>query len=514
MSDSLGAVVDIIVATGALLTVILVIVVWIRAWMRCRHPQISIADLQDRTGRNDFEVHRSAWTGELLWKFLDALRTVHEWVREEYSGDSVQPAANTLGLKRQASVSSSTNAWQDETMQRLMTSLQGDAPRQIAAPLQIMTELITTPRGTLVTATLCQKRHQGRDRLGLTVEMTDLAGALRSRHTLWELGSRGNEEAAGEGSADQVGELIDAAAFWIAVESVDMFLRPKRLQLRRKQRKGLVDNLFGLVYQAAYSYGERGEEFLRMAVGKFQASARAFPDDYHPHMNLGLTFMNLASTRDDPQERERYLRRAVEAYSRSITVAKAIKTSCRDQQRSFVIHRLQEALALAQLHSSRSEVRGQALGWIEQESNKIERNRRRLQDSYKFDPASIYNVACMWALAAEVQGNESWRERALTVLGVALAKDPDGYLWEQAPEDPDLRILGDTHWRTAFQDRLRQALTAEGNDNRNAAELEMFVKRLVKEAKADDRRPGDGQSRRPPSRPASEATVPSTSSSE
>jgi hypothetical protein len=64
-SDVIGVFLDIAVGAAALLTVVLVIVLWMRTSMRARQPQISIDEIENRTGRQDLETYQSAWTAEL-----------------------------------------------------------------------------------------------------------------------------------------------------------------------------------------------------------------------------------------------------------------------------------------------------------------------------------------------------------------------------------------------------------------------------------------------------------------
>ena len=147
----------------------------------------------------------------------------------------------------------------------------------------------------------------------------------------------------------------------------------------------------------------------------------------------------------------------------------------------------------------------QALGWIEREAREIERDRRRLQRyTYRFEPASIYNVACMWALAARSRGNPVWRKRALKILGVGLAKDPESHLWSQALSDDDLSVLGDAGERAAFEDRLRKALGPSGAGGQPAVRTAAQLERIVEVAMEDIGRPpgsGGGGRRAPRPRP-------------
>jgi hypothetical protein len=501
-SDVIGVFLDIAVGAAALLTVVLVIVLWMRASMRARQPQISIDEIENRTGREDLETYQSAWTAELRWKFLESVRMVQDWVRAEYSGERDHDAADPLGLEHRASVRNSTKARQDEALQTLMTSLQGGTAREIAVPLQIITELVATPRGSLVTATLRQRAKEGRDQLGLAVEITDLSGSLRSRHTFWEHQPQSTDDGGTAEARHAVDELLDAAAFWIAVESAATFLRPRRRWVRRKRRSGLVDNLLGLVYQAAHAWGERGKEFQEMAVEKFEASVRAHPHDHHPYMNLGLTLMDLALAEDDGQPDEDCLRRSMSAYTQSIAVARRSRKLRRRKEQAFVVHRLEEALAFVQLHSKDPGTQNQALVWIGSEARGIERDRRHLQRyTYRFEPVSIYNVACMWALAARSSGDPTWRKRALKILGVALVKDPESHLWSQALSDDDLSVLGDAGERAAFEDRLRKALRPSGVGDQPTVRTAARLERIVEAAMEDVGRPPSSRhrgGRRPP----------------
>jgi hypothetical protein len=66
----------------------------------------------------------------------------------------------------------------------------------------------------------------------------------------------------------------------------------------------------------------------------------------------------------------------------------------------------------------------------------------------KLDPATtalpgvLYDMACLYALAAGTGGNPEWRSRAACLLVRALAADPPPRrLWASAPEDPQLRLL-------------------------------------------------------------------------
>ena len=213
---------------------------------------------------------------------------------------------------------------------------------------------------------------------------------------------------------------------------------------------------------------------------------RAYPHDHHPYMNLGLTLMALAVADADGQPNEDYLRRSMSAYTQSIAVARRSRKLRRRKEQAFVVHRLEEALASVQLYSQDRGTRDQALRWIERDAREIERDRRHLQRyTYRFEPASIYNVACMWARAAQVRDNPTWRERALKLLGVALIKDPESHLWKQALSDDDLRVLGDSDQRAAFEQRLRKAMGPSGAGDRPAVRSAAKLERIVEAAMGD-----------------------------
>ncbi len=461
MGDSLGVFVDVVVAAAAVLTIVLLLFIWVRAVLRARQPQITIEDLENRTGREDLDAVRVAWSADVRWRLSEALGEVRERLRDYIRQTESTEAEKgfDLDLPRQPGMSDSVRARQNERLRTLSSSLQATT-RPLAVPVQAITELITTQRGTTVTATLHGRPRGGGQHLGITVEIADLSGTLSERHTFWQL-----DEAQGGG----IEELIRAVTLWIAVEFTGGSLvqaRPRRLWLRRKRYQGLVDNLLGLVYQAARHYAGREEEFLHLAVAKFKASIAALPDEYQPRMNLGLAYVDLAFCREDRDWQERYLDRAITEYKKSINVVKTGKKFSSRKDAPVLVHRLEEARTLAQLYSPRPEIRDRALRWLREESERIESDPLRLQRyDYRLEPYIVYNAACMWAIASAALGEEAWRDRARKLLGVALVKDPESYLWDQATTDSDLSALGSGEERTVFEQRLRRALAAHGAED-------------------------------------------------
>jgi hypothetical protein len=320
----------------------------------------------------------------------------------------------------------------DDSLAQLLTAARDVTPRQAQPAVQLLAMLVSRPRGLLVAGTM-QQRGGAAARLGVTFDVLRPDGNQSvASQTFWEPPpAAGNPQAGAgtdEGSAqERLISLFSPATRWVAIQLVINTVFPHGAQGREK---GLDRLLSGLLFkQSIGAYPQYATTFRHRAVEDLLDAANRVAESPRPLAALADSLDGLAA--DSVQavdEKTQLYENAHLQYARAVAAMERMLPAD-----PALLQRYRVRQTISWLASGLPSPRHLALQWLATDS---------LESPAAAPAAHLYDMACLYALAAETGENPEWRTRAACLLVRALAADPPPRrLWNNAPNDPQLRSL-------------------------------------------------------------------------
>lgn len=438
-----SALVDLLII-GAILVVALVLVI---AWRASRRLQLVVAELINSTGHSDLDGVTRGLT-QLTRQRIDAeLRVVSE--RRDYLVGLLRSTAHH-GINHTDSGGRTNQALEpvqkqfDNRMQELLTATREVAPKQTQPTVQLLTLLVSRPRGLMVSGIL-QCRGTAGPRWGVSFDVlrVDTNRSVAS-HTFWEPATSAASDSTEQ--ADLVSQPADAgttheriltlllpAGRWLAVELVIRSVFPDG------EQEGLDRLLSGMLYSQSTGKGFEGfeDDFRQLALADLRDAAAALDEVKAPsHKVKAPNPMRLAALADTLTKLAPFARDATakaETYQKAHTLydhtLKAMEAS---GAYADAVKRYRVRRAISWLASELPEPRLEALHWLDEGEQALPK------PSAAND---LYDAACLYALAARDRSHRHLRTNAARLLIQALALSADqrgGKLWEEAKSDRQL----------------------------------------------------------------------------
>lgn len=340
---------------------------------------------------------------------------------------------------------------QDNALASLLTAPEPGASQGLAAQLQTLGQFILRSRGATVTTTF-RRPDRNDNRLETVVEVVSPGGRFTRSRLLGETIPAEPHLVLTE----RAGSLIQAAARCAAIDLATWVLQSRRFPFltRRRRREGLARNTAGLLMKASSkTFRPFSASFLEFALDEFKEAAERLPRDYQPHFNLATAYETKGEATTDDRIRYRYFVSAVSEYQAAGRFASSLPEPARRTiQRKIMVRQVR-----TELISGIARQRQEALRWLREQRLKVELDCQAQRPHWPvvgwprgqehlvlndLTADSLYNSACMYALATRIKGRADWDQHARHLLGTALAIEAaERDLWARAPRDPDLAQL-------------------------------------------------------------------------
>ncbi len=353
----------------------------------------------------------------------------------------------------------------DDSLSQLISAARDVAPKEAQPAVQLLVMLVSRPRGLVVVGIMQRRGGVKAARYGVTFDVLRLDDNKSvASQTFWEpMSGPGDTETSERSPQERLLGLFGPAARWVAIQLVIHTLFPRGARGREKGLDCLLSGL--LLAQSAGAFPKYAATFRRRAAEDLIDAAALLPQSPRSLMALADSLDQLAAAADAGQP---------ELYARA-HAQYAVAVAAIERMRSPDLRLLQ-----------RYRVR-QSISWLSShqlEACQLALSRLADPDIGRPVPASdadLYDLACLYALAAEVTESSEWLETAAQFLVRALAANlPSRTLWDAAGREPQLRLLH------GYLDALKAAVTNElvtGQDGIPPTEdVEAIVKRVLSAA--------------------------------
>lgn len=418
-NNATTTVISVVVKVGALLfsLVLLQRLLWL---MLRRRPELVIENFADASGKDELIKVLSGLTQLARQELIREIKGVRQRVKEHVR--SVGPERY-----RSSDVSPLPQATSDQRLTSLLSSIKEFAPTQLSPAFQLIS-ILFPPFGTKVTG-LLQSKSSSPEKLGLTIEITDIQGELVPRlYTIWEPPSKQSVDAQDilpeAPVKDRYIALLKPVARWLALE-----LSRREMAVKvpfgqdRKQYQGQIHNFFGVLnYASAQTHGSF---FHQLAIEDLQQAIELCPDWYQPYENLADVYST--------QGREEQGKINIDLQRRALLNYNSSLERVIDE---LVVNRirLSKAISLLLLADQDS---------VNEANNEIELVKKGWNPIEELDSRFLYNLA-VWHLTYKRQGfgDQSTIQLARLYLAYSLARSRK--FWDWAVKDPDLEeVRGD-----------------------------------------------------------------------
>ena len=449
--------------TSAVLVHILVIaaivavpVILFTAWRAARRWRLVVAELINSTAESSLDGATAGLT-QLARQRIDAEIRLVSRRRDDLYG-ALSRAAR---VAPRAIAPANVERRLDDSFAQLLSATRDVAPKEAQPAVQLLTMLVSRPRGLLVSGIVQRRGSSGLPRLGITFDVLRLSGNQSvASQTFWEAPpvpppspreAQGADEARGadeDQGADEASaqerflRLLGPAARWVAIQLVVHTVFPYPA---KSAEKGIDRLLIGiLLEQSAGSYPEAGAVFRRRAAEELSDAGDILGRSPRPIAALADAFDRLAAVGD--RDRAALYLRAHAQYAAAISAIEASRPPDIP-----LLRRYQVRQAASWLASGLPEPRERALARLAEAG---------FASPEPTEPPDLYDLACVYALASVAAAVSGWHRDAARLLVKALAADwPAPTLWTAAEQDPQLSPL--RPYLPAFKAALSQDGAAE-----------------------------------------------------
>ena len=404
-------------------------------WHTARRWRLVVLELRNSTGQPALDGVTPGLTQLARQRIDREIRIVSDRREQLYAAltGPGQAVANRPGARRPASRQTPPARVEqrlDDSLAQLLSAARDVTPQQAQPAVQLLAMLVSRPHGLLVAGIMQQRGDAGAGRLGVTFDVLRPDGnqSLASQ-TFWEpLTPPGAPDAAVLSPQERLITLFGPAARWVAIQLVINTVFPHGA---RHAEKGLDRLLSGLLFrQSAGAYPGYATTFCRRAAEDLADAAAVLTESPRPLAALADTLDQLAAAEpaENGTEKTRLYQSAHQQYARALNAMQRMHPAD-----PGLLHRYQVRQVISWLASGLPAA---------QELARQQLATDRLNPEADPSAAVLYDMACLYALAAETGGNAEWRTRAGCLLLRALATDPPPRrLWASAPDDPQLRLL-------------------------------------------------------------------------
>jgi hypothetical protein len=407
------------------------------AWHAARRWRLVVTELTNSTGQPGLDAVTPGLTQLARQRIDREIRIVSDRREQLYTAlTGTGPAAgHTPSQRPPAHRTPPARVEQrlDDSLTQLLSAARDVTPQQAQPAVQLLAMLVSRPHGLLVAGIMQQRGDVTTGRLGVTFDVLRPDGNQSvASQTFWEpLPTPGAPTAGNSSAQERLIGLFGPAARWVAIQLVVNTVFPRGA---RGSEKGLDRLLSGVLFrQSIGAYPEFAATFRRRAAEDLTDAASVLAESPWPLAALADTLDRLAEAEPGQpgDEKNRLYESAHVQYARAVTAMERMHPANPE-----LLHWYRVRQAISWLASGLPAPRQLALQRLATESADS-------AASAAAAPAGVlYDMACMYALAAETSGNPGWRRRAACLLVRALAADPPPRrLWTSAPDDPQLRSL-------------------------------------------------------------------------
>ena len=460
--------------TSAALVHILVIaavlavpVILFTAWRAARRWRLVVAELINSTAESALDGATAGLT-QLARQRIDAeIRLV-----SRRRDDLYEALSRADRVARRAIAPAAVERRLDDSFSQLLSAARDVAPKEAQPAVQLLTMLVSRPRGLLVSGIVQRRGGSALPRLGITFDVLRLSGNQSvASQTFWEPlpvpppspredRGAGEDQGAGEASAqERFLRLLGPAARWVAIQLVVHTVFPYPA---KSSERGIDRLLVGiLLQQSAGSYPEAGATFRRRAAEELSDAGDILGRSPMPLAALADAFDRLAAVGD--RDQATLYQRAHAQYAAAISAIEASRPPDIP-----LLRRYQVRQAASWLASGLPEARELALARLAGAG---------FGSSEPTAASDLYDLACVYALASEAAAVSGWHRDAARLLVKALAADwPAPALWTAAERDPQLHLL--RPYLPAFKAALSEGGTA-GRGSRPGLDVDAIVDRVL-----------------------------------
>jgi hypothetical protein len=415
-------------AAVAVLTVIAVVVLAYglgRAIIRNRRPQIVVADI---ACSGNAELAEASALSQVVRR---CIRGQIDDQRSQVAriGQSILlPASRALDI-RLSEVERIQHAATD-SVSAVLSTLRAVAPGSADRFINMFALILPPPRGITVNVAVIRRGTAAAPRLGACAELNMLDGRLLSSAVFWEPAFPAPVAIDGASAAERVLALLEPVTRWVAVHLVLTLMVSPRRRIPRKTQQGLRRLLAGgLFLQAMRDYfPDHAPAFGEEALTELEQARLLLPQTPLAVTTLAGVHERIGWAQRGAGQPEQALdafRAAVRAW-RDAERLTAATAAADDASRALVVERRLKA----QLASGDAVLSAAALAELRADS---------LLAAHPAGRAWRYNRACLYAQAYRADPLTEYLELALKWLGLALLREMDSSLWEDARQrDPEL----------------------------------------------------------------------------
>lgn len=404
------------------------------AWHAARRWRLVVIELSNSTGQSALDGVTRGLTQLARQRIDREIRIVSDRREQLYAAltGASHAAAGRPGARRPATRQTPPARVEqrlDDSLAQLVSVARDVTPQQAQPAVQLLATLVSRPHGLLVAGIMQQRGDVTAGRLGITFDVLRPDGnqSLASQ-TFWEpLAEPGAASAAGS-AQERLISLFGPAARWVAIQLVINTVFPRGA---RGAEKGLDRLLSGLLFrQSVGAYPEYAATFCRRSAEDLAEAATVLGESPWPLAALAdtLDWLAAAEPAQTGNGRAGLYESAHAQYARAVAAMERMEPA--DPE---LLHRYRVRQAISWLASGLPAAKELALHRLATD---------RLDQAAAAPAAMLYDMACLYALAAGTGENAEWRTRAACLLVRALAADPPPRrLWASAPGDPQLRLL-------------------------------------------------------------------------
>jgi hypothetical protein len=337
----------------------------------------------------------------------------------------------------------------NDSITAVSAALRAMVPEQADRFLGLFSVLLPPPRGLSVTVTLLMRGTDLAPRRGAAVDVIWLDGNPLASTTFWESSPESSSPAASQISTSEgILALLEPISRWIAVRLVVTLLASSRYRSASHQSRGLKRLLAGGLFLAAMrDFPAHALAFGEQARTELEQASSQMPDMPLPLTTLAGVYERIGWARraaGDVQRASDEFRAAVQLWE------KAQDLTSRSDNAAELTELIDRRLK-AQLESEHPQLQAAAMAEL------AGLDSRCVPPALLIDPVWLYNRACLYAQASEVNPDGGYQKRALRWLGIALIRNTDTRFWEYAAQDdPELAPIRGI--LATFLSRLRNVI--------------------------------------------------------
>ncbi len=442
--------------------VVAIPVLLITAWRTARRWRLVVAELVNGTSEDSLNGSTPGLTQLARQRIDTEIRLVSQ--RRDMLYAALSGAAGTT---QKATAPTRIERRLDDSLAQLLSAARDVAPKQAQPAVQLLTMLVSRPRGLLVSSIVQRRGSVATPRLGITFDVLHLNGNQSvASQTFWEPATPARtiakpaDQTADEASwQERFLRLLGPAARWVAIQLVvhSVFPRPAK-----GSEKGIDRLLSGiLLLQSSGAYPDAASTFRRRAAEDLIDAAEVLEPSALPLAALADNLDRLAAQSDSGKEG--LYARAHAAYAAALGAISAVSPPDTSLLRHYQVR--------------------QTVSWFASGlPEPREMGMHRLADAGFGAPlpesaSHRYDLACLYALAGEASDRTDLCAQAARFLVAALAADlPERTLWTTAEQDPQLRPLH------GLLDAFKAAINERADAERHAVPCGPDIESIIEKA--------------------------------